>query len=276
METPLIEQHGIIGNMQSAALISIDAAIDFYCFPDFDSPSVFAALLDPEKGGCFEIVPKLGALRTKQLYLPSTNILLTRFLSNDGVVEVTDFMPITDGASKRPNQIVRNLRVIKGEIAFHLRCSPRFDYARSSHSITADGDRFLFQPRTEGLPAMSLRATVPMTLEGMDVVSNFTLSRNQTATFIFGGVPEDDETDGIDQPAFDAMLTETSMYWRDWISQSRYQGRWREMVDRSALVLKLLSSHRCGSLIAAPTFSLPERLGGARNWDYRLSWLRDS
>jgi GH15 family glucan-1,4-alpha-glucosidase len=276
MQTPLIERHGIIGNMQSAALVTTDGAIDFYCFPDFDSPSVFAALLDTEKGGSFEIVPKIGAMRTKQLYLPDTNILLTRFLSDEGVVEITDFMPITDGAAKRPNQIVRNLRVIKGDIAFHLRCAPRFDYARSSHSVTADGDRFLFQPQTQGLPAMTLRATVPLAIEGADVTGDFTLGRNQTATFIFGGVAEDNESDGIDQHAFDQILSETSRYWRDWISQSRYEGRWREMVNRSALVLKLLSSHQCGSLIAAPTFGLPERLGGARNWDYRLSWLRDS
>jgi GH15 family glucan-1,4-alpha-glucosidase len=278
MANPLIEQHGIIGNMQSAALVSIDGAIDFYCFPDFDSPSVFAALLDTEKGGSFEIVPKIDGMRTKQLYLPDTNILLTRFLSDEGVFEITDFMPITDGASKRPNQIVRNLRVIKGDIAFHIRCAPRFDYARSAHSVIANGERFLFQPvgQTQSVQAMSLRATVPLAIEGADVVGDFTLTRGQTATFLFGGVVEDEETDGIDEHAFDKILTETSGYWRVWISQSRYQGRWREMVNRSALVLKLLSSQRCGSLIAAPTFGLPERLGGARNWDYRLCWLRDS
>jgi GH15 family glucan-1,4-alpha-glucosidase len=276
MQTPLIEQHGIIGNMQSAALVSTEGAIDFYCFPDFDSPSVFAALLDTEKGGIFEIVPKIGAMRTKQLYLPDTNVLLTRFLSDEGVLEITDFMPITDGATKRPNQIVRNLRVIKGDIAIHLRCAPRFDYARSSHTVAVDGDRFLFQPQTQGLQPMSLRATVPLAIDGADVTGDFTLGRNQTATFIFGGVPEDRETDGIDEHAFDTILSETSKYWRDWISQSRYKGRWREMVNRSALALKLLTSHEHGSLIAAATFGLPERLGGARNWDYRLSWLRDS
>jgi GH15 family glucan-1,4-alpha-glucosidase len=276
MQTPLIEQHGVIGNMQSAALVSTEGAIDFYCFPDFDSPSVFAALLDTEKGGIFEIVPKIGAMRTKQLYLPDTNVLLTRFLSDEGVIEITDFMPITGGATKRPNQIVRNLRVIKGDIAIRLRCAPRFDYARSSHTVTADGDRFLFQPQTQGLQPMSLRATVPLAIDGADVTGDFTLGRNQTATFIFGGVPEDEETDGIDEHAFDAILSETSKYWRDWISQSRYKGRWREMVNRSALALKLLTSHEHGSLIAAATFGLPERLGGARNWDYRLSWLRDS
>jgi GH15 family glucan-1,4-alpha-glucosidase len=276
--TPLIEQHGIIGNMRSAALISIDGAIDFYCFPNFDSPSVFAALLNTDNGGIFEIVPKIGAMRTKQLYLPSTNILLTRFLSDEGVAEVTDLMPIMEEGKQRPTQIIRNLKVIKGEIEFRVRCAPRFDYGRCSHSLTAQGDGFIFSPENQGLKPMRLRSTKPLAAEGADVVAQFKLAKGQTANFTFGGIEEGDETpeDGIHDEAFDGFLRETSEYWRDWISQSRYQGRWREIVNRSALILKLLSSQEYGALIAAPTFGLPERIGGARNWDYRMCWLRDS
>lgn len=278
MSTPLIEQHGVIGNMQSAALVSIDGAIDFYCYPTFDSPSIFAALLDPEKGGVFEIEPKIGAMRTKQLYLPSTNILVTRFLSNDGVAEITDLMPIVDEGKHRPTQLIRNLRVIKGEIEFRMRCAPRFDYGRCSHTASAEGDGIVFHPENQELKPMRVRSTAPLAVVGVDGIAEFKLGKNQCANFTFGGIEEGDETpeDGIDDKAFDGFLSETSKYWRDWISHSRYQGRWRETVNRSALVLKLLSSQEYGAMIAAPTFGLPERIGGARNWDYRMCWLRDS
>jgi GH15 family glucan-1,4-alpha-glucosidase len=122
-----IENYGIIGNMRTTALVSISGSIDFLCFPSFDSPTVFAALLDSRKGGFFRIDPDVKTPRTKQLYLPDTNILLTRFLSEDGVAEVTDFMPMTGGGHPSPyaNQVVRMVRVVRGEIAFHLRCAPR-------------------------------------------------------------------------------------------------------------------------------------------------------
>ena len=281
MQTPLIEEHGVIGNMRSAALVSTDGTIDFFCFPEFDSPSVFAALLDPEKGGCFEIQPKFEAMRTKQLYLPDTNILLTRFLSQDGLAELTDFMPIVDGTKpggpgQRVNRVVRNILVVRGEVRFRLRCAPRFDYGRASHTVSADGDSYLFQPDGGGIDAMQLHAPVALSVKDDEVVGEFTLARGESATFTLGGVDEDENVCGMDEKAFDACLRESSQYWRAWMAKSHYQGRWRETVHRSALILKLLTSQEHGSLIAAPTFGLPERLGGARNWDYRFSWLRDS
>ncbi len=274
MRNPLIEQHGLIGNMRSAALVSTDGVIDFYCFPNFDSPSVFASLLDQEKGGCFQIKPQIASMRTKQIYLSDTNILVTRFLSDKGVAEITDFMPVSDKAEKWANRIIRNLRVIKGEIKFRLRCAPRFDYARARHSACVEKGGILFRPETSDLKAMTLLATVPLTIENDDGVAEFTLGPEQAATFAFGEAAEIEER--LDERFFDDLIHDTSDYWHDWISQSRYQGRWREMVNRSALILKLLTSHEYGSLIAAPTFGLPERLGGSRNWDYRLTWLRDS
>jgi GH15 family glucan-1,4-alpha-glucosidase len=283
MNTPLIEQHGVIGNMRSAALVSNEGVIDFYCLPDFDSPSVFAALLDEEKGGSFYIEPLGGKWRTKQLYLPDTNILVTKFLSQDGLAEITDFMPVEDGAENRPNRIVRNLRVIKGEIKFRLRCAPRFSYARSPHTISIKEHEAVFSsgaPEVQAaeLQVLTLYASVPLHAEKGDAVAEFTLGRGEKAIFTFGNAHDEEErTAGrIDEQRCDALLRETSRYWKKWVAQSNYQGRWREMVNRSALILKLLSSHEYGALIAAPTFGLPERLGGARNWDYRYSWLRDA
>jgi GH15 family glucan-1,4-alpha-glucosidase len=273
MRTPLIEEHGVIGNMQSAALVSTDGTIDFYCFPDFDSPSVFAALLDEKNGGSFKIEPLFDAPRTKQIYLSDTNILVTRFLANEGVADIIDFMPVSSKPGKWPNQIVRSLRVIKGEIKFRLRCAPRFDYARASHSTTVEQGAVLFRPDTHGIEPMTLLATVPLDIEKGDAVAEFTLGRNQTATFAFGSVEA--SPDQLEERAGE-LFKDTSRYWHAWISQCKYKGRWRETVNRSALILKLLTSHEYGSLIAAPTFGLPERLGGSRNWDYRLSWLRDS
>jgi GH15 family glucan-1,4-alpha-glucosidase len=278
MKTALIEQHGVIGNMRSAALVSTEGEIDFYCLPNFDSPSVFAALLDPHKGGSFRIEPADGKWRTKQLYLPDTNILVTRFMSDDGLAEITDLMPVVDGALEPPNRILRNLKVIKGQIQFRLRCAPRFDYARCEHTVSIEDMEAVFRAAGRGAEVMTLFATVPLRAKDGDAVAEFTLARGEQATFSFGAAGEGEERQAgrVEQERFEELQRATSQYWRTWIGQSNYQGRWREMVNRSALILKLLSSQQYGALIAAPTFGLPERIGGARNWDYRYSWLRDA
>lgn len=273
MEFQAIEDYGVIGNMRSIALVSTSGSIDFLCYPDFDSPTIFAALLDPEKGGCFSIRPQLDCPRTKQLYLPESNILLTRFLSDHGVAELTDFMSIHSN-DESPNEVVRMVRVIKGSITFSLRCDPRFDYAHGCHSTTVAGSHALFTPSSSVCPQLSLSATVPLEEKEGAVVSCFTLQAGETATFVFGA--RSDEKDDNELPQVVARFEATSQYWRNWISKSNYTGRWREMVNRSALMLKMLVSQRHGSLIAAPTFGLPEEIGGERNWDYRYTWLRDS
>jgi GH15 family glucan-1,4-alpha-glucosidase len=271
-----IEDYGAIGNMRSIALVSTRGAIDFFCFPRFDSPTVFAALLDGKSGGTFCIEPDLGNLRTKQLYLPDTNILLTRFLSDSGVVELTDFMPILAGKKGEiyAHQIVRIVRIIKGEVRFHVRCSPRFNYARSGHKAICGDNAVLFCPDCADVPRMALHATVPLLLDGSDAIADFTLKPGESATFTFGEASP--EIKILDPEAIENHFQQTAHYWRDWISRSSYKGRWREMVNRSALMLKLLCSQEYGSLIAAPTFGLPERIGGERNWDYRYTWLRDA
>ncbi len=278
IEGELIEHHGIIGNMRSAAMVTTSGTIDFFCFPNFDSPTIFAALLDPEKGGSFEISPDMDGLRTKQLYLPDTNILLTRYLSDDGVAEVTDFMPVVDGQQAYAHQVIRMVRVIKGSIRFHLRCAPRFDYARGAHRACMEADAVCFHPEDVGFASLALHSTVPLTVDGQDATADFTLQSGETASFAFGQVKQEeiDATELLEAASVERCFKETGEFWRGWMGQSVYKGRWREMVNRSALVLKLLFSQEHGATIAAVTFGLPERIGGSRNWDYRYTWLRDS
>jgi GH15 family glucan-1,4-alpha-glucosidase len=268
-----IENYGVIGNMCSLALVSVNGSIDFLCYPNFDSPTVFAALLDDQKGGCFQIQPQLGKKRVRQLYLPDTNILLTRFLAEEGVAELTDYMPIaTDGA--QPNELIRTLAVIRGEVSFKVRCQPRFNYAKCEHTVSIEDRCAIFSPANDACPRLALYSTVALAQQSQDAIANFTLRAGDKVTFVFGGVRPQGQ-----QPEMELVelrFGETARFWKGWIAKSKYKGRWREMVNRSALTLKLLISQEHGSIVAAPTFSLPEQLGGSRNWDYRFTWLRDS
>jgi len=267
-----IENYGVIGNMRSIALVSVTGSIDFFCFPKFDSPTVFAALLDPDKGGFFCIQPKLDNVRTKQLYFPDTNILVTRFLSEHGIAEMTDFMPVIENYYH--SYIVRKMSVIHGSIEFAVHCEPRFDYARMPHRIERDGNAVIFLPSGDQ-PPLVLNASLPLTPDDRRVVQSFRLKAGEQVVFTFG-----EDRPRARQPlsaeGVELRFRETAQYWRKWISKSNYTGRWREMVSRSALLLKLLTDREHGSIIAAPTFSLPEKIGGQRNWDYRYTWLRDS
>jgi GH15 family glucan-1,4-alpha-glucosidase len=268
-----IESYGVIGNMRSIALVGVNGSIDFLCYPNFDSPTVFAALLDDEKGGCFQIQPQLRKTQVRQLYLPDTNILLTRFLAEEGVAELTDYMPIgTDG--KEPNEIVRTLTVIRGEVDFKMRCQPRFNYGMCDHTVKIEEGCAIFSPAINSCAPLGLYSTIALQQHSQDVNSEFRLRAGQKATFVFGGVRpqgQQPEMEFVEQ-----RFQETSRFWKEWIAKSKYKGRWREMINRSALMLKLLISREHGSLIAAPTFSLPEQIGGVRNWDYRFTWLRDA
>jgi GH15 family glucan-1,4-alpha-glucosidase len=269
---PPIESHGIIGDLQTAALVGLNGCIDFLCLPHFDSPSVFAGLLDADKGGSFKIVPHLEQPRNKQLYLPDTNMLLTRFLATEGVVEISDFMPIHP--SEHTSRLVRRVKTVRGEIRFQALCAPRFDYARVEHTVEPerDGARFTGADGT----VLRLSSTVPLRAENGDALADFTLRAGETATFILEQVTGDSSypTD-LDAYATGAFK-ETMNFWREWIGHSTYTGRWRDEVHRSALALKLLTARWSGSIVAAATFGLPETIGGVRNWDYRYSWIRDS
>ena len=268
-----IENYGVIGNIRSIALVGMDGSIDFLCYPDFDSPTVFVALLDANEGGRFQIEPQLANMRIRQLYLPDTNILLTRFLAEEGVAELTDYMPIEKDV-EQPNEIIRTVSVIRGNVHFKMRCQPRFNYARSAHRTEISDRCAMFFPIDDICAPIALYSTVALEQDSEDVISHFDLQAGATATFVFGGLRPRDQ-----QPEMEfggQRFQQTSRFWKTWIAKSKYKGRWREMVNRSALMLKLLTSREHGSLIAAPTFSLPESIGGVRNWDYRFTWLRDA
>jgi GH15 family glucan-1,4-alpha-glucosidase len=268
-----IENYGVIGNMRSIALVGTNGSLDFLCYPEFDSPTVFAALLDDENGGTFQIRPELNNPRVRQLYMPDTNILLTRFLAEEGVVELTDYMPISSDREE-PNEIIRRVAVVRGEVKLTLRCRPRFNYAMCGHTIQLNDRCAIFTPESSTCPPMGLYSSIPLDQEAQDALARFSLRGGEVATFIFGGVRPPDQTPEMER--LEGRFHETTRFWKQWIAKSKYRGRWREMVNRSALMLKLLISRRHGSLIAAPTFSLPEEIGGVRNWDYRFTWLRDA
>jgi GH15 family glucan-1,4-alpha-glucosidase len=267
-----IEEHAIIGDLRTVALVGTDGTIDWYCPARFDSPALFASLLDARRGGYFSLSCRT-ATRPKQLYLPDTNILLTRFLAAEAVGEVIDFMvPDTTGIGVPRDIIVRQARAVRGRATFELACLPAFDYARAPHTVElVDGVGAVF---TSPAGRCVLRSTIPLKIEDDGGVgATFTLDEGEQVDFEL-------EWQGEARPMVpgeaDRLFTKTSEYWQNWLGQSRYRGRWREMVHRSALALKLLVYRPTGALVAAPTTSLPETLGGSRNWDYRYAWLRDA
>ncbi|ORX47962.1 Six-hairpin glycosidase [Hesseltinella vesiculosa] len=346
-----IENYGIIGNLRTVSLCGTDGSIDFFCYPKFDSPSIFARMLDKDKGGHFSIYPTKH-ISNKQQYLPNSNILSTRFMSDDGVCELVDYMHIPEKDQRLSSKpllpwIIRTVRVIRGTVEFNMQCYPSFNYGLSKHtavvikkaeehenddlsasadnsmhryydeddvSFEASPQRVLFSVEKSGIPdhdqlnmdlryltkcgefecpLINLRLDKDATelgLLGPGVVSTFTMQEGQEVTFIFREVPPDANPDAthrekvgllaFDPPLtpslVDALFRQTAKYWHNWVSKSTYKGRWREHVMRSALTLKLLTYEPSGAVVAAATFSVPEAIGGQRNWDYRYVWIRDS
>ncbi len=270
MSYPPIDRFGVIGNMDTVALVGMDGSIDFMCFPYFDSPSVFARLLDHKAGGFFRISPVLESARHKQLYLPDTNILFTRFLSSDGVAEISDFMPIEPGQ----HRVVRRAKTVRGEIRFRAVCAPRLNYGRDRHTVTIEPNAALFESHGQ-CSALRLRSTMPLHEHEGGAVAEFVLRAGETAIFVLEETRPGEESPSAQPDYAPAAFKRTSDFWRGWVARSSYRGRWREVVNRSALALKLLTSQRHGSIVAAPTFGLPEEVGGPRNWDYRYTWVRD-
>jgi GH15 family glucan-1,4-alpha-glucosidase len=269
-----IENYGIIGDLNTVALVGLNGSIDFMCFPSFDSPTIFGALLDADKGGFFKIELTSDDVKQKQLYLPDTNILLTRFLSTEGIAEVTDFMPIE--AISGTKELLRIVTCVRGQVDVKMQCCPRFNYARSEHSVESKGEHEVLFVGADKKLNIRLVSTVPLKIKEHDAIADFSLTTGTKATFMLEYVT-DDKNDGFDLNAFaENSLYTTINYWKDWTSHSHYHGRWAETVNRSALVLKLMTSEKYGSILAAPTFGLPEEIGGVRNWDYRYTWIRDA
>ncbi|MCL7377843.1 glycoside hydrolase family 15 protein [Streptomyces sp. 35G-GA-8] len=283
-----IAEHGLIGDLRTAALVGTDGRIDWFCAPRFDAPSVFGSLLDAERGGCWTIRPVCQVSTHNQFYFPDTNILITRMLTADGIVEVQDFMPIVREQDPHHRQrLVRRVVNVRGRMRLGVRIAPRLNYGRDRHRLERmpDGVRFIGD-----VLALSLRSSVALELDDTDAYATFDLAEGETALF-------DLETDyasvslaadagiggatgpvpcAVDAEAAEALFLATKDFWRRWLRQSTYTGRWRETVHRSALTLKLLTHEPTGAIVAAPTLGLPEQLGGARNWDYRYVWIRDA
>lgn len=270
-----IEDHGIVGNMRTVALIGINGSVDWFCCPNFDSPSIFAAILDENKGGYFKIAPTCDGVTHRQLYWPETNVLVTRFLSPDGVAEVIDFMPVDyQGHEHEVDQLIRRVNIVRGTMALRMECFPAFNYARDEHEIRMNECGAMFvTPNAR----MQLSTTIPLAQQGNGLVCDFTLHEGQTVTFSVAQVEDESYIGcGFSEGESEHLFEETVEFWRRWLSKSTYRGRWREMVERSALVLKLLTYEPTGAIVAAPTCSLPESIGGGRNWDYRYTWIRDA
>lgn len=330
-----ISDHGLIGNLHTAALVSLDGSIESYCVPNFDSPSVFARILDKEKGGHFSITPT-NKFSPKQAYLPSSNVLATKFLSDCGVGVVTDFLPRQNRHTNKANLqwLVRRVEVIRGNVPFRMECAPAFDYARASHTTEIIDDdsipneaqkkvlfkssalnldlRYVAESTVDDIPLPEVKFEILDLKDighlGTGVTVNLPLSEGQVVTFVLRCPPKEppipqaiprismaneyhvsfesiiegaNKLRAKDDPILtiklvNSLLQETDDYWKAWIGKSTYEGNWREAVHRSALALKLLIFEPTGAIVASPTFSLPEAIGGTRNWDYRYSWVRDS
>ncbi|HUZ05241.1 MAG TPA: glycoside hydrolase family 15 protein, partial [Acidobacteriaceae bacterium] len=271
-----IEACGVIGDLHTVALVAMDGTIDWCCLPRFDSASIFAAILDEEKGGYFRLAPDERGTN-RQMYMPETNVLLTRFLRKEGVGEVVDFMPVRDDRYARSrsvmHEIIRIARAVRGAVRFRLVCVPAFDYARRDHQVTRIKNGVLF---TSGSERVVLLGPVDWQIEDGKAVGSFTLQPGETAEFTLRYLTQEGDSE-IDTPIEgQRLMEETVQFWRDWLERCTYKGRWREQVTRSALVLKLLTHRPSGAIVASPTCSLPEEIGGSRNWDYRFTWIRDA
>jgi len=271
---PAIADHGLIGDLRTSALVCTDGTIDWFCAPRFDSASVFGSLLDRAGGGSWSLAPVGSISRTQQFYFPNSAVLITRFLTPDGVVEVHDFMPVhTSHEPGHRQRLVRRISGVRGTNRVRTCVDARPDYGRARCTaeqsstgvlLTGDGIR------------MGLTANTDLQVDDGTVSAEFTLSDGDTVLFILELLHDDEQPscDSLDQT--DELLDATTSFWRNWLSQSGYTGRWREMVHRSAITLKLLTHEPTGAIIAAPTTSLPELVGGSRNWDYRYVWIRDA
>ncbi|PSR99364.1 glycosyl hydrolase [Coniella lustricola] len=321
-----IEDYGLIGNLRTAALIGMDGSCDFMCWPDFDSPSVFCRLLDKHKGGHFSITPPPNiTCTTKQSYLPSSNILHTRYINEDGVAGLVDFFPrprtaiapapatanrqtpykeVRNVQEELKKWLVRRVECIRGKVSLDVEIFPALGYAKEKHittilqqthepgmaskavtfhSVESGGLKLQLdvtidkgEENAETCPVVAFQKVQRNGMVSEGVVTHITLQEGQAVSFTLRDDSENHKTADISTLDLDKQQHDTQTYWYNWISKSKYEGRWREVVHRSLMILKLLTYEPTGAIVAAPTFSVPEEIGGPRNWDYRFSWVRDS
>jgi GH15 family glucan-1,4-alpha-glucosidase len=263
-----IEDYALIGDCETAALVGRDGSIDWLCWPRFDSPACFAALLGGPEHGRWKLAPAGEVRRIKRRYRQGTLILETDFETDEGAVAVVDFMPVRD----RHHDLVRLVYGRRGTVRMKMELTLRFDYGRSVPWVTSAGRGVL---RAVAGPNMaSLRTPVPLTGKDLKTFSEFTISEGKKIPFVLSyrashkNLPKPIEAE--------SALRQTESFWKEWISRCTYRGPWQESVERSLITLKALTYRATGGIIAAPTTSLPEQLGGERNWDYRYCWLRDA
>lgn len=268
-----ISEHGLIGDLRTAALVGTNGTIDWYCCPRFDAPSVFASILDADRGGSWELAAEVPT-RTRQFYFPDTNVLITRFYAADGVAEIQDFMPVVDESREAArHRLIRRVICVRGTLPFGARIAPRFGYGAEAHTVRVQAHEAVFESPSISL---ALSSTAPLETDGTDVWSHFKLLEGESVVFALDQIGDDIRPRACPHAEAEVQFEATVRFWRHWLGRSRYRGRWREMVHRSALVLKLLTYVPTGAIVAAPTTSLPERIGGERNWDYRYVWVRDA
>ena len=269
-----IRDYALIGDGRTCALVARDGSIDWLCLPNVDSPSTFARLLDADRGGAFELSP-VERFEAEQEYAGPTNILETTFRTASGTVRVTDAMTLTDETSISPmREVVRKIEGLEGRVRLRWEVSPRFVYGEHAGRLGRRFGRAFFSAGKDAL-AVSGWGVGEIELRNEAVGGEFELETGDTAMLnLAGSYKEPAVLPGRER--VERRLERTERFWREWSGRARYDGRWRDEVIRSALVLKLLVFAPSGAIVAAPTTSLPEWYGGVRNWDYRYSWVRDA
>ena len=282
--TPIAD-HGLVGDLRTAALVGTDGPVDWFCPGRFDAPSIFASILDTERGGAWSLRPvdpeadgddgSPVSGHVQQFYLPETAVLVTRFHTTDGVTEVHDLMPLLRPHDDEHRQrLVRRVVVVRGTATVRTRVAARPDYGRERPDLEVRDDGAVTIDADHA--HLVLSSTHDLTVDGDDVVAEVALSEGERALFVLEVLADGEEPAACTDDDAAALVDGTTRFWRTWLSQSQYAGRWRETVHRSAITLKLLTHEPTGAVIAAPTTSLPEHLGGTRNWDYRFVWIRDA
>ncbi|HTA74233.1 MAG TPA: glycoside hydrolase family 15 protein [Gemmatimonadaceae bacterium] len=270
-----ISDYGIVGDLHTAALICRSGSLDWCCFPAFDSPSVFGAILDADRGGHFSIRP-VGQYTVEQRYLPATNVLVTNFHTPaGGIVEMTDFMPIAPSGAARPfAEIHRGVTCVRGEVEIEIRFAPRFNYGAGSSYVHPRRHGVLATDAEDKVLTLAAPQELWWQLDNGTASATIKLIASESTWFVLRF--DDDEVRAVGSYESERRLADTVSFWREWVGRITYDGPYRAAVERSALALKLLCYEPTGAVVAAPTTSLPEEIGGVRNWDYRFTWIRDS
>jgi GH15 family glucan-1,4-alpha-glucosidase len=262
-----IEDYGLIGDLQTAALVGLDGSIDWACFPRFDSAACFAALLGTSDHGRWIVAPRVDSWQSDRRYRPNTLVLETDWETDSGAVRVIDFMP---PRGKAPD-IVRIVEGLRGKVEMSSELVIRFDYGSAVPWVRRIDDGRI---AVAGPDALCFRTPVENRGENMRTIGEFTVRKGERVPFVLTWYPSNERPPRAIHA--ENALQDTMDYWEEWAERSAYKGRWQREVHQSLVVLKALTYAPTGGMVAAPTTSLPEKIGGERNWDYRYCWLRDA